>query len=893
MQLFRAWRSAIFVLLVLGISSILAPQLWAAANQSIAINTGWEFRQSTDTKGAAIPGKWLPATVPGDVHLDLLRNKLIPPPFYRDNEAKLQWIEKTDWEYRTTIPVSAELLNRTNIDLVFDGLDTCARVYLNEKLVLTSDNMFRTYRIEAKPYLKRGANQLLVSFPSPIRCAAEIAAKDLWRPETHTPEKSYLRKAAYEYGWDGGPRFVTSGIWKPVRLEAWDSARISDFDIRLLDVTHQSAHILAEVEVTAAENTLATVEVTGKHVFESASQITVLHPGINYLKLPLTIEKPELWYPVGYGWQPIYGFHADVKTGGTIQDTRNVRFPLRALEVRREPDQGGQSLEFAVNGIPIFAKGANVIPLDSFPNRVTKEQLRHILQSAVDANMNMVRVWGGGYYETKEFYELCDELGIMVWQDFMFGNPWQPGTYAFKQNVAHEVKDQLKRLRNYNSIVLWYGNDEQESTFGNDRTHVTPETKIKMLEDYMTIFSGIIPEEIARYTPATPYLSSTFSTDYEEIRNDRTSEDKGDIAGNEESGDTHDYTVLASSPNLPNIPLSDDEKRHYRFVDEYGFWAFPDMRTIEAFTLPQDRTSLGTTVMKAHQKAMTGPSSANGYKTIHAYMLQHYGQPKDFPSMVYMSQVLQAEGIKALAEHLRQDRTHTIGFPFWQLNDCWPGVTGSSIDYYGRWKALQYYARYFYAPLLVSPSISDGNLNIYVISDKPQSSFASLRVRIMKFDGTAVSEKTENIIVPAFSSHIYMQVSINSFTKLDGIDPAKVFAAMDLTVDGKQVSSNLIYFVSTKQVHLSATHIESRLTGADGSYDLHLSSGVLARSVYVSFGDHDAKFSDNYFDLLPGEPRDIHVDSNASLDQLEKSMNTISLVDAIVSNPTIKGFVWK
>ena len=370
-------------------------------------------------------------------------------------------------------------------------------------------------------------------------------------------------------------------------------------------------------------------------------------------------------------------------------------------------------------------------------------------------------------------------------------------------------------------------------------------------------------------------------------------EDGDDVAGNEESGDTHDYTIWASSPKLPKVPFSDEEKHHYRFVSEYGFQAFPDMQTIEAFTLPQDRTSLSTPVMKDHQKAVAGPGSSNGYETIHDYMLQYFGQPKDFASMVYVSQVLQAEGIKVIAEHLRQDRPRTMGSLFWQLNDCWPGVTWSSIDYYGRWKALQYYARRFYAPLLVSPRIKGGSLDVYVVSDKSAPILAGLRVRIMKFDGTVVSEKTLNITIPALSSDIYVRVPIDSFTKVDGVDLTDIFAAMDLTVDGKQISSNIIYFVPTKQAHLSAAHIESRLTGTNGSYDLHLSSGVLARSVYVSFGDYDAKLSDNYFDLLPGESRDIHLDSNAGLDQLTRSMKIISLANAIISNPTDKGFAWK
>ncbi|MEO6828465.1 MAG: glycoside hydrolase family 2 protein [Acidobacteriaceae bacterium] len=895
MQLFRIWRFAFFVLLLVGISSISVPRLWAAANQSMVVNSGWEFRQSTDVKGTVIQGNWLPAKVPGDVHLDLLRNKLIPRPFYRNNEARLQWIENVDWEYRTRISVSSELLGRKNLDLVFDGLDTCARVYVNGRLVLTSHNMFRTYRIDVKSYLKSGGNQLLISFPSPIRCAAAIAEKDRWRSEIHAPARSYLRKAAYEYGWDGGPRFVTSGIWRPVRLEAWDSTRISDFGIRQLDVTRQSAHILAEVEVISAENTLATIEVTGKHVFESASQITVLHPGINHVELPLTIENPELWYPVGYGWQPIYGFAADVKTKGVIQDTRHIRAPLRSLQLRRKQDRWGRSFEFVVNGIPVFVKGAIIVPFDSFPSRVPKENIRYILQAAKDANMNMVRVWGGGYYEPKDFYELCDELGIMVWQDFMFESKLQPGTYSFRQNVATEVRDQLKRLRNYRSITLWCGNCGADYDFRKHSIRVTSMARLQMWKDYLSLFDGIIPTEIERYAPGATYWSSSPNVDYGKTRamNHEKMENEVGSGVDDDSGDTHDSGVSAFSSKLPKTPFGDEDKIHSRFVSEYGFQSFPDMRTIDAFTLPRDRTSPSTPVMMAHEKAVAARGGVNGYQAIRDYMIQDYGRPKNFVSMVYLSGVLQAERIKVIAEQLRQDRPRNMGSIFGQLNDCWPGVTRSSIDYYGRWKALQYYARRFYAPLLVSPSIGDGNLNIDVVSDETLPTSANLRVRVMKFDGTVVTEKNEEITIPALSSHTYVKMSINNLEMANKANVSKVFAAMDLAVNGKKVSSNLTYFIPTKQVHLPATHIERRLTGTEGSYDLHLSSRVLARSVYISFGDSDATLSDNYFDLLPRESQDIHIDSKASLDQLTRSMKIISLVDAIVSNPSDKGFAWE
>ncbi|MGC1872846.1 MAG: glycoside hydrolase family 2 protein [Acidobacteriaceae bacterium] len=880
MRLSRAMRPALFVVLIFCFAWLAATCTWAAAKQSILLNQGWQFRQVTNLQGIA-HDHWLPATVPGDVQLDLLRNKLIPEPFYRDNEKKLQWIENADWEYRTTIPASEKLLNRTNIELVFDGLDTCAQVYLNGNLLLTSDNMFRTYRLNAKPYLKLGDNQLRIVFTSPIQGAEKIADQDPWRPRTHTQARWYIRKAAYQYGWDWSPRLVTSGVWRPARLEFWDDARISDLNIRQFDVTKQSAHVLAQVDVTASVDSPATVTVryglNGKEW--TAAQTTELHPGINHVDLPITIAHPELWYPAGYGSQPLYAFHAAVAIRGDTQDTSDVRTGLRSVELRRDPDQWGRSFEFVVNGIPIFAKGANVVPFDSFPSRVPVAQIRDILQSAKDANMNMIRIWGGGYYETQQFYELCDEMGIMVWQDFMFGNPWQPGTFSFKQNVAQEVEDQLKRLRNHPSIVLWCGNNEQENNFLQDSLHITQIARLQMWQDYLTVFSGIIPTLVARYDSGAAYWPSSPSGDYAETRamNYRVLEDGDDVGGNEEFGDTHDYSVWTSIDLMPRVPFTSEEDRHYRFVSEYGFQSMPEMRTIDAFTLPQDRTSTSTEVMTAHQK------DPAGYATMLDYIRQYYGQPKDFSSLVYASQVIQAEFIKLVAEHLRRDRPRTMGSIFWQLNDCWPVVSPSSIDYYGRWKALQYYARRFYSPLLVSPRLKDGTLNVSVVSDETTPTSASLRVRVMKFDGTVLHTQTQYITIPALSSQVYLQLPTQTYP-----DPADTVAAMDLTVNGKQVSSNLMYLAPTADIHLPPAEITSHLTPANGAYEVRLSSKVLARDVYVSFGDHDAKFSDNYFDLLPGEPQTIVVHSPASLAQLQNSMKVMSLVDAIQPNT-----VWK
>jgi len=842
-------------------SNVAQAQAQSAQNVLLALDHGWQFRQ---IKPEATEADWLPATVPGDVHLDLLANKKIEDPFFRDNEAKLQWIENASWEYRLSFDAAPSLLARANIDLVFDGLDAAAKVYLNGQQVLSADNMFRVWRVPVKTHLHAGKNQLRVVFPSPIKAAAEAAAADLFRQHSLTAEKTYVRKAAYEYGWDWGPRFVTSGIWKPAHLEAWDKVRISDFHVRQRDVTKDVAHLDAEVEIEASAVSTTKVIVqyaeNGKPL--SASAIVNVHAGHNVIDLPIEIQKPKLWYPAGYGDQPLYDFTAEVIGGPQVIAERKTRIGLRSLVLHRQLDKWGRSFELVVNGIPIFAKGADVIPFDSFPNRVTTADYRRILESARDANMNMIRHWGGGYYETEEFYSICDELGIMVWQDFMFGNDWQPGTYAFKLNIEAEAEDQVRRLRNHPSIVLWCGNNETESAFNwAPRPALPAEIKFYLWQDYLTEFSGILPRVVARLAAETPYWPSSPSSDYESL-NDHF-----------QSGDAHIWDVWHG-----RVPFSTYESHNARFVTEFGFQSFPEMKTIEAFTQPADRTNIFTPVLLAHQKNNEGNS------IIHDYMLRDYPEPKDFPSFLYVSQVLQAEGIKIGAEHFRRSRPETMGSIFWQLNDCWPVASWSSIDYYGRWKALQYYARRFYAPILVSPHVENGALKVYIVSDKTEAKPASLRVRLMDFDGRVLLEEKQAVAVAPLASKVYLDWPLKKLADAGASDTARVFVVADLTTGSETISRNISYIAPVKEVHLKPANLKIETTGGNGSYRIRITSPVLARSVYLSFGNLEAKVSDNYFDLLPGETIEIVASSKASLDEIKGQLKVISLTDAFAAS---------
>jgi beta-mannosidase len=828
------------------------------AREVISLDSGWEFRQKTDGPPTD-ETKWRAAEVPGVVHTDLLRNKVIPDPFYRDNEAKLQWIEKADWEYRRTIPATPELLRHPHIDLVFKGLDTIADVYLNDKLILSADNMFREWRVDVKAELKPGENELRVEFRSVFPVMKELQNEDPSFSLTHNEGKFYIRKAAYEYGWDWGPRFVTSGIWQPVYLEVWDDARISDFGIRQTDVNADEANLTAEVEVTSSISGPATVKVeyeTGGKKAEATREVT-LHPGVNPEEIPITIPKPELWYPAGYGAQTLYDFRAEVSEKRKVDDETTTRTGLRKIVLRRDLDKFGRSFEFDVNGIPVFAKGAALIPLDSFPSRVTTEQIRGILQTARDANMNMVRVWGGGVYGTDEFYDICDELGIMVWQDFMFATRIP---YSIRENVTHEAEYQVRRLRNHPSIALWSGNNELEGFMDDEQENAASHERAWI--EYMALFSGILPRIVERLDAETPYIPSSPSAEYEP-----TSETF-------QAGDAHNWEVWHG-----NQPAEFYETMNSRFVSEFGFQAFPDMRTIEAFTLPEDR-DVRTPVMDAHQKN----NGVSGNEKIRDYLLKNYKEPKDFAAFVYLSQVLQAETVKTGAEHFRRNRPRTMGTLFWQLNDCWPVISWSSIDYYGRWKALQYYARRFYNDLLVSPHAEDGAVAVYVVSDRTATTAAKLRVRVMGFDGTVLSDKTQDVNMAPLSSSVYVRMPMEEISSLQGYDAAKSFVAAELTAGGKIVSRNTLYFERPKDLELPAAKLKWGVTQRGDGYAVSVSTDVLARDVFISAGELDATYSDNFFDLLPGESATVQVKTSATLEQLKAALKVTSMAEEMKAN---------
>ena len=841
------------------------------AVRSTSLSAGWQFRATSAPKVAAA-SEWHAATVPGVVQTDLLANKLIPDPFYGTNEADLQWIGLTDWEYQTKFQVDAASAAQEHVELVFDGLDTYADVFVNDQKVLEAGNMFRNWRVDVKKYIKPGDNTLRVAFKSPVM---------YWLPklrnlpyhllsvntaqngaEEGIPTDPFTRKAPYHYGWDWGPRFITEGIWRPVRLESWDGVRVRDLHIAQPAVTKTSARLVAEIEIESSQEIVADVVITGtfngkQTMVDNSKQH--LYAGANKISIPLQVQNPQLWYPADYGPQNRYQFVASVRAGKN-EDHIQVNTGLRSLELRRQPDQWGKSFEFVVNGIVIYAKGANVIPFDSFLPRVGREQHRTMLLAARAAHMNMLREWGGGAYESDDFFDLCDELGILVWQEFMFGGALTPGDTAFLENVRQEAIDNVKRFRNHPSVVIYCGNNEMETGWKHwgDRQSfkdsVPPDTREQLWQDYLLLFNDVLKSVVHDYAPDTPYWPSSPSANYEAAPD------------NPNNGDMHYWAVWHALE-----PIENYTHQNPRFMSEYGFQSFPEMSTIRKFAQPSDY-DINSAVMRNHQK------NTGGNERILTYMLREYREPKDFESFVYMSQVQQAEAIKVGAEHFRRMKPRTSGQFFWQINDCWPVASWASIDYYNRWKALQYYAVRFYDDLLVSPWYHDGKVETYVVSDKLQPLKAKLRIRLMDFEGKVLSDRSTDIDVPAQSSAIYSTQTEQEI--LGSADRRDVFAIYELQQNGRVLSRNEVFFAKMRDLNLPSPNVEIKVGSQGGKTTITMKSSTLARNLALFFGDLDVQATDNYFDILPGSEVTVSVDGKASAEQVRQALKVVTIVDA-------------
>ncbi len=854
---------------------------WAAPRTSVVLDSGWSMRiDPADTAAAKAHPKaarWLRATVPGSAQTDLMAAKIVPDPYIGLNEAKIQWVGLTDWQYRTTLRMTAEQLARDHVDLVFDGLDTFAEVRLNGTKLLAADNAHRRWRVPVKAVLKPGANELLVTFRSPIRTLQPMVLKaknplpgeydSIYGDEPMGKQTSpYIRKPKYQYGWDWGPRIVTQGIWRPARIEAWDDARIEAFRVVQEGLTRTEARLSAELDVVAGEERPVTVQVavTGPdgRVSQAARTVTVA-AGASHVAVPVSIANPQRWFPAGYGAQPLYTVTATLSDGAAMIDTAQRRTGLRTVELRRDKDANGRGFAFVVNGVPVFAKGANLIPFDMFPARVPESQIRTVMAGARDANMNMIRVWGGGYYLDDAFYDIADQMGLMVWQDFMFGGSITPPDRDFRETVKIEAEEQVDRLQAHPSIVLWSGNNEVLSGWvgWGDRVAykkaVGADEQEKIGVGMAILFDRVLRDAAERRDPDAVYWPGSPSSNYE---------NKPDIDGD---GDRHYWDVWGGKK-----PVEAYLDSCPRFMSEYGLQSMPEMKTIRTFATDAD-FSPTSPVMKAHQKFLKG----EGNDRLLFYIREKYREPRDFAEFVYLSQVMQAEGIELAALHHRACRPVTMGSLFWQINDVWPGASWASIDYYGRWKALQFRARHFYAPLAIVAEHKDGATKVSVISDATTPTDAVWRVRTLDVDGRELASREEGVVMAPTSAA--MVTTLLDATLFAGGDPTRTIAAVELIVESRVISRALVSQVPPKAMALPDPGLRVQWEGNR----LTVTASKLARGVWIDFGKYDATLSDNAFDLLPGEKAALRVTSKASPAELRRAMTirTLAGVAAVTS----------
>lgn len=793
--------------------------------QKLSLNGSWTL-DVVSSAGEAVFSA-VPATVPGSVYSNLLTAELIPDPFWRDNETEALKLMEHDFTYTRAFEAPEALLGCRKVLLRCEGLDTLADITVNGKSVGRADNMFRTWEFDVKEALRPGENTIAVTLCSPTRFIRQADAACHLDGSTDAMRGfSHLRKAACMFGWDWGPRLPDAGIWRNIEIIGIERARIGGVLVRqrheggrvTLDIdTHISRYGGGELRVDAA------VTAPDGQVFTGAGK-----------RCEVEIENPMLWWPRGYGEQPLYTVRVSLSLDGVELDSWERRIGLRTLTVKQEKDQWGESFCHCVNGVSIFAMGADYIPEDNLLPRVTPERTRALLADAAAANMNTVRVWGGGYYPDDWFYDACDELGLLVWQDFMFACAEYRLTGGFEANIRAEFADNIRRLRHHASLALWCGNNEMESFTGDGKWFSAKRTQA----DYIKIFEYIIPQVLkeedpdAFYWPSSPSSGGSF-------------ENPNDPA----KGDVHYWDVWHGMK-----PFTDYRNYHFRYVSEFGFQSFPPMATIEAFTLPEDR-NVFSYVMEKHQRN----ASANG--KIAEYLSQTYRFPKDFDAFVYASQLLQAQAIQYGVEHWRRHRGRCMGALVWQLNDCWPVVSWASLDYFGRWKALHYYEKRFFAPVLISCHeegvlSQDSNVNAEPfhlkksarlnVSNETMAPFTgTARWSLRRSDATVIEEGSFEVNVPALSA---IWLDEQDFPDQDAYG---CYYAYELTdASGQYVGGGTVLFCPPKHFRFEDPKLTARVDGDE----IVVTASAYARSVEIQCGG-DAVLSDNFFDMNAGERR--------------------------------------
>ena len=790
------------------------------------LNQNWTMRCVEDLQ-------WQEAIVPGTVYTDLLRNGNMENPYWKDNEDAVCSLMEKDYEYQCTFQ-GEETSELSSVFLRFEGLDTVADIYLNNVHLGNAESMHRIWEYSVKDILLSGENTLKVVFHSPLKFIAQAYKKygNIGNDDTYEGFM-HLRKAHYMFGWDWGAHLPDAGIFRPVFLCSVSHGRIDSVYIRQ---QHEENKCTLKFKGDCIRETPGEYQwrvlVTAPDGQKYETALSAEGEG------QLVIEDPELWWPNGLGDQPLYQVEAQLLYEGNVEDTWKKRIGLRTMTMQRKKDQYGESFAHEVNGKAFFAMGADYIPEEHLLGRRCEEKTRRLLEDCRLANFNVIRVWGGGFYPDDWFFDICDELGLVVWQDFMFACSVYELTPEFEANIRKEFADNIKRLRHHASLGLWCGNNEMEM-FVDERCWVTKASEVR---DYLFMYERIIPEVLREYDPETFYWPASPS-----------SGGSFDNPNDPDRGDVHYWKVWHG-----NRPFSEYRKHFFRYASEFGFQALPSQKTIETFTEDPDDWNLFSYIMEKHQRNY----GANG--KIMNYMQQTYRYPGDFDTVIYASQLLQADAIRYGVEHFRRNRGRCMGAVYWQLNDCWPVISWSSIDYTGRWKALHYYAKRFFAPVMISCQeeswlTQEANMNrqhfqfeksihLNVTNETLKDREILVKWYVRNAAAEILREEHAKIQVPALES-VWLPKA-----ELPEIDVFTQYVSFEAWENGECVSGGTVIFSYPKYFRYEKPELTCKVEGNQ----ITVSSPVYAKSVEILNEQEDLVLSDNYFDLN-GDSRTVEI----------------------------------
>lgn len=785
------------------------------------LNGVWMFKEVNETD-------WLKATVPGCNYLDLLNLGRIPDPFDGTNEKEVYWVALKDWEYKKTFTIYETELDFDRIGLVCEMLDTICDVYINDIHVGKGENAHLKNCFDIKQFLKLGENTVKIIFYSPVRYVEKKQEEEKcprnWNGLDGIP---HIRKPQCHFGWDWGPVLPPSGISRNIYIEFLNLANIEE---TLIKQVHSSSKVTLDISVVIDNFSCSDLDYEVKVSPPKGEIIVKTGTCKNAINESIIIENPELWWTndlSGEKEQPLYMTVISIYKDGEKIDETEKFIGLRTISLNREKDQYGSNFQFVLNGVPLFIKGANWIPGDSFIYRFDSEKLRYSIDAALFSNMNMLRIWGGGYYESDEMYSMCDKAGILLWQDFCYAcQPYPFFDEKFLDNVKLETAYNVKRLRHHACLAVWCGNNEIEAL-----SVAWPLSK-KYIEWTEKYFYHILEPEIRKFDVATAYIpGSPCGVGY------KAGHDKDNV------GDTHLWAVWHGLQ-----PMEYYRKRMTRFCSEFGFESLPDIKTIERFAKPEDY-SLTSKVFKAHQKCMSG-----NMKMVF-YIATRFRLPKQFVDFIYLSQVTQQECVADATEHWRRNKGRCNGSMYWQMNDCWPVCSWAGMDYYGNYKALQYTSRHFNAPVSVSIENSKERIRIFALNDKNEDISSHVRYSVFDFNKGILKTQLKEITVKALSNETAFDLQVKEIEKAVNLKNAGIIA--ELLVDDKLISRKTVLFDKEKYLTLPKASLSKSVSLEEDQLSITIKSNCFARLVRVESLCSTLPFSDNYFDLLPGESKTI------------------------------------